>query len=119
MWAVCSRFKYRNVVTAAPRRNRKLKVSLSQHSNGLNSYWRLHYTFDSKPHRPYFKTQKEAEAERKRLLELHDNIGTSGSELLATQAEQQDAAAALKILAPHGRSLMDMDNVGVHKLMHE
>jgi len=95
------------MASAAPRRNRKFKVSLSQHSNGVNSYWRLHYTLESKSHRPYFKTRKEADVERKRLLELHGNIGTSGSALLATQTEQQDAAAALKILAPHGRSLTE------------
>ena len=95
------------MASAAPRRNRKFKVSLSQHSNGVNSYWRLHYTLEGKSHRPYFKTRKEAEVERKRLLELHGNIGTSGSALLATQTEQQDAAAALKILAPHGRSLTE------------
>jgi integrase len=43
--------------------------------------------------------------ERKRLLELHGNIGRSGSSLLANH--QEDAASALKILIPHGKSLTE------------
>ena len=67
--------------------------------------YRVHCTINGKQYRPRFSTKTEAMRERKRLLELHGNIGRSGSSLLANH--QEDAASALKILIPHGKSLTE------------
>ena len=69
------------------------------------SRYRVHCTIDGKQYRPSFRTKKEADAERKRLMELHGNVGRGNAALLADK--QDDAASALKILAPHGRSLTE------------
>ena len=67
--------------------------------------WRINCTIDGKSHRPRFKTRASALQEKKRLLELHGNLGRSGGALLAES--QEDAANALKILKPHSKTLTE------------
>lgn len=67
--------------------------------------WRVHCTIDGKQHRPRFSTKKEADAERKRLMDLHGNVGRGSAVLLANK--QDEAAQALRLLSPHGASLID------------
>ncbi|NDB03419.1 MAG: site-specific integrase [Flavobacteriaceae bacterium] len=67
--------------------------------------WRINCSIDGKHYRPRFKTRALAVQEKKRLLELHGNVGRSGGALLAEH--QEDAANALKILQPHSGKLTE------------
>lgn len=66
--------------------------------------WRINCTINGKSYRPRFKTRASAVQEKKRLLELHGNVGRSGGALLANS--QEDAANALKILQPYSKATL-------------
>ena len=85
------------------RKKQPFKVTVKQEEG---RGWRINCTINGKSYRPRFKTRASAVQERKRLLELHANVGRSGGALLAEVESQEDAANALKILKPYSKATL-------------
>ena len=83
------------------RKKRPFTVSVKRDGNR----WRVSCTINGKLYRPRFDKKKEAIEEKKRLLEVHGNVGREGTTLLA--GHDEDASRALKLLKPHDALLSD------------